>query len=61
MLLVTYGGFGFHTVDIYERFGPDTATFFFKVRSVYHFQSKVPTDLAGNYVIRASLECDGLL
>jgi hypothetical protein len=30
MLLVTHGGFGFHTVDIYQRFGPDTATFFFK-------------------------------
>jgi hypothetical protein len=30
MLLVTHGGFGFHTVEIYQRFGPDTATFFFK-------------------------------
>lgn len=33
MLLVTHGGFGFHTMDIYQRFGPETATFFFKVRS----------------------------
>jgi hypothetical protein len=31
MLLVTHGGFGFHTMDILQRFGPDTATFFFKV------------------------------
>lgn len=30
MMLVTHGGFGFHTTDIYQRFGPDTATFFFK-------------------------------
>lgn len=30
MLLVTHGGFGFHTTEIYQRFGPDTATFFFK-------------------------------
>ncbi|KAF2204466.1 hypothetical protein GQ43DRAFT_446691 [Delitschia confertaspora ATCC 74209] len=30
MLLVTHGGFGFHTQEIYTRFGPDTATFFFK-------------------------------
>ncbi|KAF2111379.1 hypothetical protein BDV96DRAFT_614721 [Lophiotrema nucula] len=30
MVLVTHGGFGFHTMDIYVRFGPDTATFFFK-------------------------------
>ncbi|CAO2648769.1 Nn.00g097180.m01.CDS01 [Neocucurbitaria sp. VM-36] len=31
MLLVAHGGFGFHTMDIYQRFGPETATFFFKV------------------------------
>jgi hypothetical protein len=31
MLLVTYGGFGFHTIEVYERFGAETATFFFKV------------------------------
>ncbi|KAH7394443.1 hypothetical protein BKA66DRAFT_411077 [Pyrenochaeta sp. MPI-SDFR-AT-0127] len=30
MLLVTRGGFGFHTMEIYQRFGPDTATYFFK-------------------------------
>ncbi|PSN59357.1 hypothetical protein BS50DRAFT_626789 [Corynespora cassiicola Philippines] len=30
MLLVTRGGFGFHTQDIFVRFGPDVATFFFK-------------------------------
>ncbi|KAF9697828.1 hypothetical protein EKO04_004378 [Ascochyta lentis] len=30
MLLVTHGGFGFHTTEIYTRFGPDIATFFFK-------------------------------
>ncbi|KAH7130091.1 hypothetical protein B0J11DRAFT_243866 [Dendryphion nanum] len=30
MILVTHGGFGFHTMEIYQRFGPDTATFFFK-------------------------------
>lgn len=33
MLLVTRGGFGFHTVDILRRFGPDTVKFFFKVRN----------------------------
>jgi hypothetical protein len=31
ILMVTHGGFGFHTLEIYARFGPDTATFFFKV------------------------------
>lgn len=31
MLLVTHGGFGFHTAEIYTRFGASTATFFFKV------------------------------
>lgn len=31
MVLVTHGGFGFHTAEIYTRFGADTATFFFKV------------------------------
>lgn len=30
MLLVTHGGLGFHTVEIYQRFSPDTSTFFFK-------------------------------
>ncbi|XP_014550951.1 hypothetical protein COCVIDRAFT_20708 [Bipolaris victoriae FI3] len=28
--LVTHGGFGFHIVEIYQRFGPETATLFFK-------------------------------
>lgn len=36
MLLVTRGGFGFHIVDILERFGPHTATFFFKVSDLGH-------------------------
>lgn len=31
LCLVTHGGFGFHTLEIYHRFGPETATFFFKV------------------------------
>jgi hypothetical protein len=31
ILMVTRGGFGFHTLEVYARFGPDTATFFFKV------------------------------
>ncbi|KAF1837686.1 hypothetical protein BDW02DRAFT_490820 [Decorospora gaudefroyi] len=30
MTLVTHGGFGFHTAEIYQRFGPETAIFFFK-------------------------------
>ncbi|KAJ5028958.1 hypothetical protein J3E72DRAFT_238604 [Bipolaris maydis] len=28
--LVTHGGFGFHIAEIYQRFGPETATLFFK-------------------------------
>lgn len=31
ILLAAYGGIGFHTAEIYERFGLGTATFFFKV------------------------------
>jgi hypothetical protein len=34
MLLVTHGGFGFHTTDVFARFGVETVTFFFKVRLV---------------------------
>ncbi|KAH7081547.1 hypothetical protein BKA63DRAFT_530547 [Paraphoma chrysanthemicola] len=30
ILLCVYGGFGFHLQDIFARFGPDNATFFFK-------------------------------
>ncbi|KAH6867157.1 hypothetical protein BKA58DRAFT_461125 [Alternaria rosae] len=30
LALVTHGGFGFHIVEIYQRFGPGTVTFFFK-------------------------------
>lgn len=29
--MVLYGGLGFHLTEIYARFGPDTAVFFFKV------------------------------
>jgi hypothetical protein len=29
--MVTHGGLGFHLTEIYARFGPDTAVFFFKV------------------------------
>ncbi|KAF1942905.1 hypothetical protein EJ02DRAFT_421705 [Clathrospora elynae] len=28
MVLVTHGGFGLHVMEIYQRFGPDKATFF---------------------------------
>ncbi|USP80139.1 hypothetical protein yc1106_07413 [Curvularia clavata] len=28
--LVTYGGFGFHTAEILQRFGPSTLTYFYK-------------------------------
>ncbi|QDS74142.1 hypothetical protein FKW77_001177 [Venturia effusa] len=35
LLMVVYGGFGFHTQDIYTRFGPETATFFFKSIMVF--------------------------
>ncbi|KAF2714584.1 hypothetical protein K504DRAFT_478026 [Pleomassaria siparia CBS 279.74] len=30
ILMVIHGGYGFHTLEIFSRFGPDTATFFFK-------------------------------
>lgn len=30
--MVTYGGFGFHTREVFTRFGPATARYFFKVR-----------------------------
>lgn len=32
--LVTCGGFGFHNVEIYQRFGPEKATLFFKLRLI---------------------------
>jgi hypothetical protein len=34
--LVTHGGFGFHTTEIMQRFGPSTITFFFKVPTHLH-------------------------
>lgn len=32
--MVTHGGLGYHMTEIYARFGQDTATFFFKVRTL---------------------------
>ena len=58
--LVTYGGFGFHTTEIYQRFGPETATFFFKVRSktsLFRVQSFKFLSIIGNNVLFDTMEC----
>jgi hypothetical protein len=47
MLLVTYGGFGFHTIDVYDRFGSDTVTFFFKVHKIYRVNQNPPLTVQG--------------
>jgi hypothetical protein len=58
ILMVTHGGFGFHTLEVYARFGPDTATFFFKVgvhdpKSRYSFANRPSS---GNHGFRHDLE-----
>ena len=58
--LVTYGGFGFHTTEIYQRFGPETATFFFKVRprtspSSIHISNFF--SIVGDNVLFDTVEC----
>jgi hypothetical protein len=50
MLLVTHGGFGFHTPEVYQRFGPETTAFFFKVSATdfsLHVQTCPGPELMG--------------
>jgi hypothetical protein len=57
MLLVTYGGFGFHTVEVYQRFGAGTATFFFKVSLLLgNMQKPCLTIFLGHHDLRIALE-----
>lgn len=63
ILFVVYGGFGFQTVEIYARFGADTATFFFKV-STEAFRvdlSQLIKYMTGRHVFRAPVERHCLL
>jgi hypothetical protein len=62
-LLVLYGGFGFHTAEIYARFGADTATFFFKVSSeaLWVTLSQLIKYMTGCHIFRAPVERHCLL
>jgi hypothetical protein len=65
MLMVVHGGFGFHTMEVYQRFGPETAVFFFKVsrrkRAGHPGTLLIIERFIGNHVVRPLVECHCML